>query len=101
AVMIDAGIAAGLVLLLAGPYLVWAAEHRGGPLGVNAVIASSASMMRPDRFGGWWPYFTGLYWDATFESYWARFGWFNLTVPKATYLAFFALSFCGVLGWIA
>ena len=100
-VMIDTGIAAALVLCLGGPYLVWAAEHRGGLLGWNAMFASSVSMMRPDRFGGWLPYFTGLYWDAVFESYWARFGWFNVTVPKATYLAFFALTWIGVLGWFA
>jgi len=101
AVWIDTGFAASLVLLLAGPYLVWSVAHRGGLFGVNAMLASSVSMMRPDRFGGLWPYFTGLYWDATFESYWARFGWFNVTVPKATYLAFFALTWMGALGWIA
>ena len=100
-VMIDAAIAAALVLGLIGPYLYWTAEHRGGLFGWNAMFASSVSMMRPDRFGGWFPYFTGLYWDATFESYWARFGWFNVTVPKATYLVFFALTWVGVLGWIA
>ena len=37
---------------LGGPYLVWAAEHRGGLFGWSAMFASSASMMRPERFGG-------------------------------------------------
>ena len=101
AVWIDTGLAAACVLAVAGPYFVWATEHRGGPFGVNAMFASSVSMMRPERFGGWLPFFKGLYWDATFESYWARFGWFNVVVPKATYLAFFALSWTGVLGWLA
>jgi hypothetical protein len=101
AVWIDTGLAAACVLAVAGPYLVWATEHRGGPFGVNAMFASSVSMMRPERFGGWLPFFKGLYWDATFESYWARFGWFNVTVPKATYLAFFALTWMGALGWLA
>ena len=100
-VMIDTGIAAALVVVLAGPYLIWAGEARGGLLGVNAMLASSASMMQPDRFGGVLPYLTGLYWDATFESYWARFGWFNVTVPRATYLAFVALTWMGILGWLA
>ena len=48
-VWIDTGIAAALVLLLAGPYLIWAAEHRGGLLGVNAVVASAVGMVRADR----------------------------------------------------
>jgi Dolichyl-phosphate-mannose-protein mannosyltransferase len=99
--MTDTGIAAALVLGLAGPYLLWANEARGGPFGLGATLASSVSMMRPERFGGLWAYFTGLYWDATFESYWARFGWFNVTVPNAVYLAFFALTWMGVLGWLA
>jgi hypothetical protein len=100
-VLVDIAIATALVVGLTGPYFAYTAEARGGLFGWNAMFASSVSMMRPERFGGVWPYFTGLYWDAVFESYWARFGWFNVTVPKATYLAFFALTWIGVLGWIA
>ena len=48
-VWIDTGLAAALVLLLAGPYLIWAAEHRGGLLGVNAVVASAVGMVRAER----------------------------------------------------
>ena len=47
------------------------------------------------------PFLKDIYWDWTLGSYWADFGWFNLPAPKATYLAFFALTFSGVLGWIA
>jgi hypothetical protein len=100
AVWIDTGLAAALVLLLAGPYVVWAAQHRGGFLGTDAVLASTVSMMHADQFGGQLPFLANIYWDAVFESYWGRFGWFNVVVPKATYLSFFALTFTGVLGWL-
>ncbi|HKA14308.1 MAG TPA: glycosyltransferase family 39 protein [Myxococcota bacterium] len=100
-VSIDAAIAAAIALLLAGPYVVWASEHRGGFLGVNAVVASAVGMVRAEHFGGQLAFLLGIYWDWTLESFWARFGWFNVAVPKATYLAFFALTWTGVLGLIA
>lgn len=100
-VWIDTGLAAALVLLLAGPYVIWAAEHRGGFLGVNAVVASAVGMVRAERFGGQLPYLAVFYWDYTFESFWARFGWFNVMVSRPAYLAFFAVTWTGVLGWIA
>jgi hypothetical protein len=98
AVAIDASIAAACALLLAGPYVIWAAEHRGGFLGVGAVVASAVGMTRAEHFGGQLPFLGQIYWDWTFESFWARFGWFNVMVPKAPYLAFFALTWTGVLG---
>ncbi len=97
-VMFDTGLAAALVLLLAGPYTIWAAQHRGGFLGVDAVVASAVGMLRADHFGGQLPFLKAIYWDWTFESFWARFGWFNVMVPKATYLAFFAITWTGMLG---
>jgi hypothetical protein len=100
-IAVDAGFAAGCVLALAGPYAVWALEHRGGLLGVNAVVASAVGMTRVERFGGLLPFLTQVYWDSTFESFWARFGWFNVVVPKATYLVFFALTWTAVLGLVA
>jgi len=100
-VMIDIGLAAAIVLLLAGPYAVWAAEQRGGLLDGNALTASATGMARAEGLGGLVPFFQDLYWDWTLASYWAFFGWFNLPAPKATYLAFFALTFSGALGWIA
>jgi hypothetical protein len=98
AVAIDCAFAAACVLLLAGPYAGWAAEHRGGFLGVNAVAASAVGILHADHFGGQLPFLTRVYWDWTFESFWGRFGWFNVQVPKATYLAFFALTWTGALG---
>jgi hypothetical protein len=98
AVAIDAAIAAACALLLAGPYAIWATEHRGGFLGVDAVVASTVGMIHAQDVGGQLAFLTRIYWDATFESFWARFGWFNVIVPKATYLAFFALAWTGVLG---
>ncbi len=99
-VWIDTSTAAALVLLLAGPYLIWAAEHRGGLLGVNAGVASAVGMVGSDRVGQL-PYLAVFYWDYTFESFWARFGWFNVTVQRPALLAFFAVTWTGVLGWIA
>jgi len=100
-VMIDGGLAGSLALLLAGPYVAWAAAYRGGPLGVHAVTASAVGMLQVEEYGGLVPFLQDIYWDWTFGSYWAYFGWFTLPAPKATYLAFFALTFSGALGWIA
>jgi hypothetical protein len=100
-VWINAACSAALVLLIAGPYAIWAAKYRGGFLGLNAVVASAVGMLSAERFGGELPYLAGFYWDWTFESFWGRFGWFTVLVPRATYLAFFALSWTGVLGWLA
>jgi hypothetical protein len=100
-VWIDTALAVALAVLLVGPYQLWAAEYRGGPLGIKAFTASTSVMVRAEDYGGLVPFFKDIFWDCTLESYWARFGWFNLMVPKATYLAFFALTFTGVLGWIA
>jgi hypothetical protein len=100
-VAIDAALAAALALALAGPYVVWAAAYRGGLLGVNAVVASAVGMLRAERFGGQLAYLAGYYWDYTFDSYWGRFGWFNVMMGHGAYLAFFALTWTGALGWIA
>ena len=59
AVRIDAAIAAAIAMLLASPYVVWAFEHRGGFLGVNAVVASAVGMVRADNFGGQIPFLLG------------------------------------------
>jgi hypothetical protein len=47
------------------------------------------------------PYLRGAFWHGTLESFWGCFGWFQVRGPKATFLAFFALTFSGALGWIA
>jgi hypothetical protein len=98
---LDIALASAIVLALAGPWALWALEHRGGFLGVSAVVASATGMVRAENFGGLWTFLTQFYWDWTFESYWARFGWFNVTAPKAVYLAFFAITWSGVLGFFA
>jgi hypothetical protein len=98
---IDTGLAAAIVLLLAGPYAVWAAEHRGGLLRVDTVTASAGGTLRAADYGGLAPFLKDIYWDWTLESYWARFGWSNVMAPKATYLAFFALTVTAILGWVA
>ncbi len=90
----------GLVaLLLAAPYFAWNLASYGDPLGIGVERAANALLPGPERFGGRWNFFSTVYWDWTFESYWARFGWMNLQTPKAVYLAFFALSWTGVLGF--
>jgi hypothetical protein len=96
----DAALAATLLALLAGPYMVWNTAYRGDPLGGDALWLSASGLPRPDRLGGAWAYLTSIYWDWTFESYWARFGWMTVRVPKAVYLAFFALAWTGLLGFV-
>ncbi len=97
----DVASAAALVLLLAGPYLIWAAKYRGGLLGIDAVVASTDMMHRAHGLGGQLYLLAGNYWQRTLESFWGRFGWFNVLVPRATLLAFFAITWTGALGWIA
>jgi dolichyl-phosphate-mannose-protein mannosyltransferase len=98
---VDIGLAVALAVALAMPWLLWAFEHRGGILGVRALLASASGMAQADSLGGLGAYLRNFYWDWTFESYWARFGWFNVTAPKFVYLAFFALTWTGVLGFFA
>jgi Predicted membrane protein (DUF2142) len=92
----DAVIALAVALIVAGPYLFWAAVHRGGFMGVGALYASASELHVPA--GERLHYLTGPYWLWTFQSYWCRFGWMNVPVPTAIYAAFFALVAAGVLG---
>jgi hypothetical protein len=92
----DLALAAGVALLLAGPYLLWAAEHRGGPLGLDAFYASASELQL--SAGRLFRHLTRDYWVWTFQSYWCRFGWMNVGAPTPVYAAFFALSAAGVLG---
>jgi hypothetical protein len=57
--------------------------------------------MRAEQFGGRLPYLAVFYWDYLLESFWARFGWFDVTVARPAQLAFFAITWTGVLGWVA
>lgn len=95
----DAGFAAALALLVAGPYWLWLALDRGVSPGANAFVASAIGMVGADRSA--LPYLAVSYWDYTFESFWARFGWFNVPVGRPAQLGFFAISWTGTLGWIA
>lgn len=96
---IDLALAAGVVLLLAGPYLLWSLEHRESLLGFEAVRVSGAGVPTPEELGGRAAWFTRVYWDHTFESYWGRFGWLGVPMPKALYYAVFAIAWTGVLGY--
>ena len=94
--LVDGVLAAGVVVLLAGPYLFWAAAHRGGLLGLDAVYASASELHVPAE--QLFDYLTWNYWKWTFQSYWCRFGWMNVPAPTFVYAAFFTLSAAGVLG---
>jgi hypothetical protein len=96
---LDIALASAIALAVAGPWGMWVLEHGVGFLGVNPAVASAAAPA--ESFGGLGRYLAWSYWDSTFESYWARFGWFNVMVPKPVYLAFFALTWTGVLGFVA
>jgi 4-amino-4-deoxy-L-arabinose transferase-like glycosyltransferase len=93
---LDAAVAAGVALLVAGPYLVWAAVHRGGVLGVGAVYASASQLHVPE--GQLLGHLTWWYWIWTFQSYWCRFGWMNVAAPAFVYAVFFAIAAAGVAG---
>ena len=99
--LLDLAWAAAIVSLLAGPYLIWAAEHRGGLFGTSAVLASASAMQSVEDLGGRTSYLATLYWYHTFASYWARFGWFNVVAPAWIHFSLFALAGAGMLGFIA
>ena len=101
-VWIDTGIAAALVLLLAGPYLIWAAEHRGGFLGVNAAVASAVGMVRAEQVRRTAALSRGLLLGLHVR---VVLGALRLVQRDGAagrpMLAFFAVTWTGVLGWIA
>jgi hypothetical protein len=96
----DAGIAAALALGVAGSYWIWSIERHGLAPSTNAFVASAIGMAGADRIH-MLAYLAVPYWDHTFESFWARFGWFNVTVARPAQLAFFAITWTGLLGWLA
>jgi hypothetical protein len=96
----DAGSMVGVAMLLAAPYLYWNLRVHGDPFGIGVEQAANALLPSPDLYGGLWAYFSTVYWNWTFESYWAWFGWMNLKVHQAAYWAFVALTCTGVLGFI-
>ncbi len=98
---IDLALATGLVLLVAGPYLLWSLEHRETLLGFETVRIAGAGVPTPEEIGGRATWFTHVYWDRTFESYWGSFGWRGVPMPKAFYYAFFAIVWTGILGYFA
>ncbi len=91
---------AGVIgLIIAGPYLVWSALYRGDPLGMTAVWQSAEGFRTHEAEGGLFAYFTGLYPELTFQSYWGRFGWMNIPAPPRITLLFGVLSITGVVGF--
>jgi hypothetical protein len=90
---------AGVAAAALSPLLASNLARFGDLLGSGAVWASAAGQRGPADFGGLSAYFTDLYPYATFESYWAWFGWQNVSAPKPVYLSFFALTFTGLLGF--
>ncbi len=98
---LDAAIAGAVLLIVAGPYLAWSSEYRGGPLGLPALLGALGDAPRPEAFGGRLSYWVTVYWDHTFESYWAGFGGLPGGVPEWVYLAFFTFTWTGCLGFAA
>jgi hypothetical protein len=95
----DAGLAAALLALLATPQLAANLARFGEPLGLSALWASAAGLMTPANYGGLGHYLTDYYFYWVFQSYWARFGWMNVVAPTPVYLAYFALTWTGLLGF--
>lgn len=96
----DAALAGALALALVLPSL-WLNWHRfGGALGASALVASSDFLEGHEKYGGLFGYLRDVYVYITFRTYWATFGWMNVVAPPWAYLAFFALSWTGVLGFL-
>jgi hypothetical protein len=95
----DAGLAAALGAALLALLAASNLSRFGEPTGTAAVWASAAELTEPSDFGGVVAYFTGYYAIWTFQSYWARFGWMNVSAPFSVYLGFFTLLWTGLLGF--
>ncbi len=91
----DVGITALTALVIAGPYLL---AHPKDFASLWGIEDYRAALIGHSEFGGLWHFMTQIYWDSTFESYWARFGWMNVPAPKPVYLIFFAITWTGMLG---
>jgi hypothetical protein len=96
----DVALAVGLLLAVAGPYLIWNIATYGDPLGVGAMWQVAKPFEGPERFGGAWSYLTGSYWTWTLESYWACFGWMQLFAPQPLYAVFALIVAIGVAGFV-
>jgi len=68
----------------------------GDPLGWQTFLANWAVVRRYGRvrWSDVYKFFT-----TQFQSYWARFGWMTISVPKWVYLLLLALCGCSLLGW--
>ena len=91
----DVGTTALTALVVAGPYLL---AHPKTFASIFGIEDYRVALMGHSDYGGLWPFMAQIYWDSTFESYWARFGWMNVPAPKLVYLAFFAVTWTGMLG---
>ena len=87
-----------LFAVLAGPLLVLNTVVKGDPLGNAAFWQSSAHLPRPAHWGGVVPWLATRYWHWTLESYWARFGWFDLAVPRSALAPYVILVAGGLWG---
>ena len=85
--------------MLAAPVCLSNLERFGDPHGVNALIDSARGVKRNEAYGGLLYYLGAVYPWTTFLSYWAAFGWMMIVGPSKLYLAFLALSVCGLLGF--
>jgi hypothetical protein len=96
----DASIGSGVFLALAAPLFAVNLARSGDPFAMSAVWASAARLPMSERLSDLGAYLTRIYPYRTFESYWALFGWMSLRAPRPVYLAFFALSWTGLLGFL-
>ncbi len=93
----DAAGGTGIALLLAGPYLIWNIVYLGSPLGTSGADPFIAIYPKPPDLSS---YFAGPYWQQTFASYWARFGWSDLAPPGWVTAGFALLSVLGLGGCV-
>ncbi len=90
------GLCAAGAALLVGGWWYWRNwQLYGDPLGLPAMFAVLPQRTHPPGMGELF-----LEWKGVWRSFWAVFGWFNVTVPDGLYLFYATLTVGGVVGWL-
>jgi hypothetical protein len=90
-------IAFALAALIAGWWYARNVLLYGDPLGWGMWQSSYATAVRTIPLSGW---YIGFLLDLLYRSFWATFGWMNVTVDGWLYAVFGAAALLALVGWV-